>query len=289
MPWAKLDDNLHANEKMACVSLAATGLWTLALSWTAQQLKDGFVPTAILRRFAGNDIIALSAELVAAGLWEEVNGGYQFHDYLAYNPAAEQVVDNQEHIAEVRRAAGRIGGRRSGEVRANHQSSKRETSAKQTRSKIEANAKQKRSPEPEPEPEPLVLPNGSTNAREEAPAPPDASPQGKYFNPKLPLPVEVENFIGCQERSQEWRDALVLELTGRTITGSLPSYAMEILRRWKRNGGPPGPDPAPQAPTGRSVALRPASRSKAEEISDINRRAAEAATRFGLTTPGGIQ
>ncbi len=96
MPWAKLDDNLHANEKMACVSLAATGLWTLALSWTTQQLKDGFVPLGILRRFAGSDLSVLAGELVAAGLWIEAEGGYIFHDYLTYNPPAEKVIAERE-------------------------------------------------------------------------------------------------------------------------------------------------------------------------------------------------
>ena len=107
MPWAKLDDNLHANDKMACVSLAATGLWTLALSWTAQQLKDGFVPTGILRRFAGAALDALAAELVSAGLWVASEGGYTFHDYLKYNPQANEVLPKLEHISQVRRDAGR--------------------------------------------------------------------------------------------------------------------------------------------------------------------------------------
>lgn len=80
MAWAKVDDELHTNEKFASISLAATGLWTLCLSWTCHQLKDGFVPAGIVRRFAGGDCTAVT-ELVEAGLWEEVPGGYQFHDY----------------------------------------------------------------------------------------------------------------------------------------------------------------------------------------------------------------
>lgn len=78
MPWAKIDDGLHANEKFAAVSLGATGLWTLCLSWTTDKLKDGFVPTAMVNRLGGRDGQDLAAELVEAGLWDEAEGGYRF-------------------------------------------------------------------------------------------------------------------------------------------------------------------------------------------------------------------
>lgn len=96
MPWARIDDGLHANEKFAAISLGATGLWTLCLSWTTDQLKDGFIPKAMVTRLGGRDAADLVSELVQAGLWDEVEGGYQVHNYLEYNLPAEKVIAERE-------------------------------------------------------------------------------------------------------------------------------------------------------------------------------------------------
>ena len=109
MPWASIDDGLHANEKFASISLAATGAWTLCLSWTSNQLKDGFVPTGIVRRFCGSEFDRIVGELVDAGLWAPEDGGFRFHDYLEYNLSAEQVHAKRADISEKRSAAGRAG------------------------------------------------------------------------------------------------------------------------------------------------------------------------------------
>lgn len=146
MSWAKIDDELHANEKFAGVSLAATGLWTLCLSWTCHQLKDGFVPASIVRRFAGADS-AVVAELVEAGLWEEVSGGYRFHDYLAYNPPAEKVLAEREAARE------RMGRRRSDTIRriADDTSHEEEPNNSECSPELRPNFAP-RSPSPEPDP-----------------------------------------------------------------------------------------------------------------------------------------
>lgn len=109
MPWASIDDGLHANEKFASISLAATGVWTLCLSWTSNQLKDGFVPAGIVRRFCGGEFDRIVGELVDAGLWAQEEGGFRFHDYLEYNLSAEQVMAKRADISEKRSAAGRAG------------------------------------------------------------------------------------------------------------------------------------------------------------------------------------
>lgn len=89
MPWAKVDDKLHGHPKAIEAGLEALGLWTLALSWVSSYLTDGFVPEGQIVRIGGS--IEMADKLIAAGLWERRDGGYQIHDYLEYNPSAEEI------------------------------------------------------------------------------------------------------------------------------------------------------------------------------------------------------
>ena len=82
---------LAFNAKVVTAGNEAMGLWVRAGSWCASQLKGGFVPNVIANAMRspmanGCDIDAL----VSAGLWHEVPGGYQFHDWDDYQPSAEQ-------------------------------------------------------------------------------------------------------------------------------------------------------------------------------------------------------
>lgn len=236
MPWAKLDDNLHANDKMAQVSLAATGLWTLALSWTAQQLKDGFVPLGILRRFAGVDLKNLADELVSAGLWVESEGGYTFHDYLEYNPAAVETIAHTDHVSEVRREAGRRGGVQSVEAKRKQI----QANVKQSLSKTQANVKQNSSPDPEP-----MLIDKSISS----PLPPQANREGPVYDPSKPLPVEVQNFVESKHaQSKDWERELRLELSLAPSLGEPGAYMKAILKRWEREGLPQRTAPPPSTP-----------------------------------------
>ncbi|WP_157253141.1 hypothetical protein [Nonomuraea typhae] len=129
MTWFKVDDSLHSHPKAMAASLAALGLWAVAGSWSSDHLTDGFVPDHMIPSLSrGSD--KLVEDLVAAGLWKRVRGGYQFHqwnedgDGTKRNPSKKEVVDNRSKRAE----AGRKGGLASGKSR-----SKR-------RSKDEANA-----------------------------------------------------------------------------------------------------------------------------------------------------
>lgn len=229
MPWAKIDDNLHASAKFAEVSLGATGLWTLCLSWTTQQLKDGRIPTAIVRRFAGADADALAAELVSAGLWEVQDGGWAVHDYLDYNPSAEEIHSRRERVSEVRSEAGR----RSGEVRR----SKQRTNDEQKRTKHEQNTN------PDPVPVPI--------------------PHTEIFSPKPPQPKNTTTDPGQQATARglppavvkaleghptHWREALEQELEIKQQEEYLHSparYLLAVLRGWVRGDNPPEPPKAP--------------------------------------------
>jgi hypothetical protein len=120
MSWGKLDDKFHSHPKVAGMDnrmLPAVGLHCLALSWCADQLTDGFVPSPQVARLAGSllpprlTLDTIVSALVEAGIWEEAKGGYQLHDYLDYNPSREAV--ERERAA----ARERMRGKASPEVR----------------------------------------------------------------------------------------------------------------------------------------------------------------------------
>lgn len=82
MAWFKVDDKLHSHPKVLGVPLRAMGLWVLAGAWSADQLTDGFIPHAVLPTLQAKP--ADARDLVTSGLWLEVDGGWQFHDWLEF-------------------------------------------------------------------------------------------------------------------------------------------------------------------------------------------------------------
>src|SRR5690606_5177208 len=92
--------------------------------------------------------------LVKVGLWEPAEGGFQIHDYLDYNPSADDVRAEQARISESRAKAGRMGGIASGIARRKH-----------SRSKGEAKPKQEGSNEDEPAADPLEASGSKTKPR----------------------------------------------------------------------------------------------------------------------------
>jgi hypothetical protein len=220
VPWAKIDDGLHANEKFAAVSLGATGLWTLCLSWTTDKLKDGFVPSAMVSRLGGRDGQDLAAELVEAGLWDEAEGGYRFHDYLDYNPPAEKVIAEREAAKErmSRRRSEHAPNTetRSGEVRAN-------------------NTRSSRSPVPVPDPVPS---RSSNDVVQRA----DARPTSAASKATEQLEAILQEADGDPRRSH-WRSCLETLLTAEAprIRHRAP-YALATVQAWlEGRDAPPVP------------------------------------------------
>lgn len=145
MPWFKVDDKFHSHPKVMELTTGAVGLWTLAGSWCADYLTDGRIKRGQLRRLGGDDEQA--AELVKAGLWIEVDDGYQFRDWHDYQPTRESVLTKKEQDAERKRKGREEQRRKRKEVR---MESERTHSGQGAESS---------GPEPEPVP---VSPNGDT-------------------------------------------------------------------------------------------------------------------------------
>lgn len=99
MPWANIDDQFHAHRKAkrAWKSPRALGLHLLAMSYCAGMLTDGFVDDEFVEEKIprAGERKATTDALVAAGLWERVDEGWQIHDWLEYNPSRSSIEDKR--------------------------------------------------------------------------------------------------------------------------------------------------------------------------------------------------
>jgi hypothetical protein len=113
MAWVKLDDQWYDHPKLLDLPLEAVGLWVIGLTYSNRYLTDGYVPKAGVSRVVAKPE-RQARHLVERGLWHPVEGGWQIHDYLDYQPSAEAEKDKRRKRAE----AGRAGGRASAKARA---------------------------------------------------------------------------------------------------------------------------------------------------------------------------
>jgi hypothetical protein len=94
--WVKLDDGFADHPKIIALTPQARDLFIWGLCYCARQLTDGFVPK---RSVSGCGTVPRSetraksiAALIRAGLWVEVEGGWQVHDYLDYQEDRARVL-----------------------------------------------------------------------------------------------------------------------------------------------------------------------------------------------------
>lgn len=92
MPWIRLDDQFPDHPKTVAAGPMAAWLFVCGIGYCNRLLTDGVIPTGQVRKLADVDnAMELAARLVEVGLWEAVEGGYRVHDFLDYQPSAEQV------------------------------------------------------------------------------------------------------------------------------------------------------------------------------------------------------
>lgn len=101
LSWVKLDDQFFLNPKVIAAGHDAVILYLAGLTYAAGQLTDGKITAAALQALAGltGTDSGLAARLVDVGLWEQCEDDYLIHDYLKYNPSAEQVERRREQTA----------------------------------------------------------------------------------------------------------------------------------------------------------------------------------------------
>lgn len=108
MTWFHVCDTMHSHPKARRAGLAAVGLWSVAGSWSAQTLQEGFVPRWFVDSWPSGR--RLADRLVAAALWEpaEMGGeeGWRFHDWTGNgNPTAEEEKDRKAKNRDRQRRA----------------------------------------------------------------------------------------------------------------------------------------------------------------------------------------
>lgn len=105
IPWFNVDDGFANSKPVLRIPrryrCAAIGLWTLAGSWSAKELTDGFIPDEALEEFASTT--AMAGMLVKAGLWTKVEDGWQFEGWSKWQKTKEKVLAYREREAEKKR------------------------------------------------------------------------------------------------------------------------------------------------------------------------------------------
>ena len=99
--WFKVDDKLWGSPKWLALNSGPRALWVSAGAWSGDQLTDGFVPSYVLPVLGGSRKDAGS--LVAVGLWENAEGGFNFHDWADYQVSRDAVMTKRD--AESQRKA----------------------------------------------------------------------------------------------------------------------------------------------------------------------------------------
>ena len=94
MAWFKVDDGLAFHPKAIEAGNAAMGLWVRAGAWCSAHLTEGALPKHMIGTLGAQARDA--KRLVAAGLWEQTDVGFQFCDWDKYQPTKQQVEADRE-------------------------------------------------------------------------------------------------------------------------------------------------------------------------------------------------
>ena len=200
MTWAKLDDGFFRHPKARAAGKDGRALFIAGLCWAASHLTDGFIAAAELGLVAAEAEVRPQAtvrRLVEIGWWVPAEGGWWIHDYLDFNPTAEEEKEKRRKRAE----SGRRGGQRS------------RPPGSKTEAKPEANA------------------SANSEAKEKQIGTPSPSPTD-VVTPPEPLQKAVDNPVG--EGSDLINDAVQLAATryGNNQVDQGKGHDADGLARW---------------------------------------------------------
>ena len=88
--WVRVDSSIASNHKVIALLSEKGGdhafcVYIFALGHCASQGTDGFIPSAALGLIHGRPRDGFL--LTEAGLWHEIPGGFQVHDWLDFQPS----------------------------------------------------------------------------------------------------------------------------------------------------------------------------------------------------------
>lgn len=98
MPWGRFDDQYAHNRKVRKLSDQAFRLDVSGILWCCHYTTDGFISDDDLPLVCAEvrNPQRAARELADRRRWERIEGGWYVHDYLDYNPSAEQVAAERE-------------------------------------------------------------------------------------------------------------------------------------------------------------------------------------------------
>jgi hypothetical protein len=107
--WLKLDDDFASHPKVVGLSDKAFRLHICALAYCGKNLTDGLISRLGIRLAGANADLdrpgTVAKQLVSAGLWHaNADGTWQIHDYLDYNPSADDIKAERKSAAARMRA-----------------------------------------------------------------------------------------------------------------------------------------------------------------------------------------
>lgn len=113
MSWVRFETQMPMHRKVMALDDRALALWVTGMCWSGEHLTDGHLtPSDIvaigrLRNLAGKALDGAAQSLVEAGMWHQVDGGVEIHDYLAYQPsgASERARKEADRDRQARRRA----------------------------------------------------------------------------------------------------------------------------------------------------------------------------------------
>jgi general stress protein YciG len=114
MGWVTLDDNFPNHPKAMRSGPLASYLYVCGLCYCRRYHTDGFIPANAVKMLgASTNPRRLVDTLIAAGLWERADGGFQVHDYATIYPNDAGDKERREANRQKKRDAGRKGGQAS--------------------------------------------------------------------------------------------------------------------------------------------------------------------------------
>lgn len=107
--WLKIDDGFSDHRKVDGLSDGAFRLHVAGMNYAARTDTNGHIPTSRPARLTPTFKRQYITELESAGLWDAVDDGWWIHDFLVYNPSAEDLKakrDKERDKKRTQRAAG---------------------------------------------------------------------------------------------------------------------------------------------------------------------------------------
>src|SRR5690606_15926339 len=101
MAWLRIDDRVRTHPKIAQAGPTAAWVWFCGVCYCREHLTDGFIPNAILATLVPGLTAAAvrkhATALVRENLWHQVDGGYEVHDFLDWNPTKARVIEQRQY------------------------------------------------------------------------------------------------------------------------------------------------------------------------------------------------